>query len=414
MSKIFILSFVPYPVRSGGNVAQVSILEDLQFKMDVTFCAAVFNEEQVRYVEELKKILPKINFVYASNGRRTAKKKSLSQQLITTAKNILVRKAKVAASQPPQDDFYSQTFYQSFDYKGEQFLNEVHALMRKQEYDIVQLEYHPFAELVHLIPEKAKKVFVAHESRLLRLKSGYEKSTASAVYKDFLLSRHELSEINLLKKYDKIFVLSEHDKQAYSSYGLDNTFVTPSPVLSGEFIPQKEYHEPESIVFIGNQGHVPNLNGLLWYLENCHNEVVKKTGMGLVVIGNWVIADEVTSKYSHVTFVGSVEDINPYYEKALLVVPIFLGSGIRMKILFGMAKRVPIVSTELGAQGLDIKDGRELLLADTPSDFIEKIVQAKATSDECSKMVDNAYDFVNAHYRQDKIVDQRIDVYKTL
>src|SRR5258708_38841122 len=76
-----------------------------------------------------------------------------------------------------------------------------------------------------------------------------------------------------------------------------------------------------------------------------------------------------------VTVTGRVDDVRPYMERAAVyVVPIRIGGGTRLKIYEAMAMEKPIVSTRIGAEGLSVRDGVDILLADTPGDFAEQVV----------------------------------------
>jgi glycosyltransferase involved in cell wall biosynthesis len=78
-----------------------------------------------------------------------------------------------------------------------------------------------------------------------------------------------------------------------------------------------------------------------------------------------------------VTVTGSVPDVRPYYCRAWLqIVPLRIGGGTRLKIVESMAMGTPVVSTTIGAQGLDLRHGNDILLADTPEQFARETAQA--------------------------------------
>ncbi|HEY7544854.1 MAG TPA: glycosyltransferase, partial [Blastocatellia bacterium] len=75
---------------------------------------------------------------------------------------------------------------------------------------------------------------------------------------------------------------------------------------------------------------------------------------------------------------GTVEDVRPYYGEALAsIVPLRVGSGSRLKILESFAAGVPVISTRLGAEGLDVRDGENILLAETAEKFSRAIAEVK-------------------------------------
>jgi glycosyltransferase involved in cell wall biosynthesis len=85
---------------------------------------------------------------------------------------------------------------------------------------------------------------------------------------------------------------------------------------------------------------------------------------------------ELSRRDSSVIVTGRVEDVRPYMERAAAyIVPIRIGGGTRLKVYEAMAMAKPIISTSIGAEGLPVRGGVELLLADTPEDFAETIIQ---------------------------------------
>ena len=97
-----------------------------------------------------------------------------------------------------------------------------------------------------------------------------------------------------------------------------------------------------------------------------------------------------------------VPDTLPYLTAAsVLVAPIFEGGGSRFKILEALAARIPMVSTAKGAEGLEVKDGTHLLLAETPDQFIEALRRIWTDEDLRARLQLNGYDLVRQNYSWD-------------
>jgi glycosyltransferase involved in cell wall biosynthesis len=419
MKKILIVSFIPYPLNAGGSVAQFAVLEVLQHKMDVSFCAVLFSKEAETAIAPLQKLLPKVKIITAFNNDtgNKKKKKSFRRKSIESFKKVagvFSRKQAATANFVVHDDFRNPKTNSPFDFKSEFLIKQLHAITSKGSYDIIQTEFHPFLELVNVFPENVPAVFVAHESRFLRLKSSYSESSLSSEYKDFIIKRNEVAEIGLMKKYAAVITFSDFDKEQLNASALDNVHTIPFPIIESEFLPNKQYEQATKIVFIGNEGHVPNKEGLLWYLQNCHQECMAQFGLPLTIIGNWNIKEEVLKQYKNVDFVGTVENLDDYYKQSILIVPIFKGSGIRTKILYGMAKKVPMVSTGFGASGIQVENGQQLYLSDTAIDFLNSIGNILNNSSQAQQMVDKAFDFAKSYYSQKVILNKRMELYSSL
>ncbi|MCU0796247.1 MAG: glycosyltransferase family 4 protein [Akkermansiaceae bacterium] len=127
-----------------------------------------------------------------------------------------------------------------------------------------------------------------------------------------------------------------------------------------------------SALFCGALDYTPNTDGLGWYFHEIHPLVMKARPDFRVILVGKNPTSEVRSyaKLPGVEFVGEVPDVRPYYQKAWMqIVPLRIGGGTRLKIAEGLAMANPVVSTTLGAQGLELDHDRHLLLADRPEDF---------------------------------------------
>jgi glycosyltransferase involved in cell wall biosynthesis len=115
----------------------------------------------------------------------------------------------------------------------------------------------------------------------------------------------------------------------------------------------------------------------------------------------------------HVT--GYVKDVLPYYEQtAVSIVPLRAGGGTRLKILESMALGRPVVSTSIGCEGLDVIDGRHLLIADDPKSFADKTVRLLTDSVLFQHIATEARQLVVNRYDWDIIAHQLMDIYSEL
>jgi glycosyltransferase involved in cell wall biosynthesis len=104
-------------------------------------------------------------------------------------------------------------------------------------------------------------------------------------------------------------------------------------------------------------------------------------------------------KTPSVEFVGEVNDVKPWYNKAAIsVVPLLTGSGTRLKILEAMGLGVPVISTSVGAEGIAYTDGGDILIADNEQVFAEKIIQLARCKKERLKIQENALKLVKKIY----------------
>ncbi|MDB6071754.1 MAG: hypothetical protein JWL81_2925 [Verrucomicrobiales bacterium] len=134
-----------------------------------------------------------------------------------------------------------------------------------------------------------------------------------------------------------------------------------------------------TVIFCGAMDYRPNTDALLWFFESIHDQLLKLIpGVRILVVGKNPI-DEVKAYASRpgVTVTGSVPDVRPYYRQAWVqMVPLRIGGGTRLKIVESLAIGTPVVSTTIGAQGLDLVHNENILLADEADSFAAAIARA--------------------------------------
>ena len=150
-----------------------------------------------------------------------------------------------------------------------------------------------------------------------------------------------------------------------------------------EYFQPGAVNEPRSteptVLFCGAMDYTPNVDALRWYFGEVHARLRERVpGLCVLIVGKSP-APEVQAYAARpgVTVTGGVPDVRPFYRRAWLqIVPLRIGGGTRLKIPESMAMGTPVVSTTIGAQGLDLRHGDDILLADTPADFAERTAAA--------------------------------------
>jgi polysaccharide biosynthesis protein PslH len=155
------------------------------------------------------------------------------------------------------------------------------------------------------------------------------------------------------------------------------TAVVPNAVDTSFFAPRSCERDPRTILFYGTLSYFPNLDGLLFFLREVM-PILRRTSpeLRLRIVG--ASPPDALRRYESpdVTFTGFVPDLRVELERAgVVVAPLRIGGGTRLKVLEAMAMAAPLVSTTLGAEGLSVTHGRELLLADSAPAFASEIVR---------------------------------------
>ncbi|MBU0704527.1 MAG: glycosyltransferase, partial [Chloroflexi bacterium] len=185
-------------------------------------------------------------------------------------------------------------------------------------------------------------------------------------------------EARVCRRADRVLAVSDPDAVALRKLvpGLDVT-VVPNGIDTRAYQPQIPNPESQTLVFTGTMDFRPNVDAVLWFARQVLPLVrVEVEEVRFVVVGQrpHPRLDELRADPA-ITLTGWVEDTRPYIaEAAVYVAPLRMGGGTRLKLLEAMAMGKPVVATRLGAEGYPVADGREMLLADTPSDFAAAVV----------------------------------------
>jgi sugar transferase (PEP-CTERM/EpsH1 system associated) len=180
---------------------------------------------------------------------------------------------------------------------------------------------------------------------------------------------------------DYVLAVSENDRASFAQYadphrisviptGVDTEYFQPG-VPSGS-VPE----QPDTTVFTGSMDWMPNEDGVAYFVE----KILPLIRREIPEAAFWAVGRRpprrLQSLASHsVVVTGAVEDIRPYLAKAALcVVPLRSGSGTRIKIFEAMAMGKAVVSTSMGAEGLPVRHGDNIILADDPADFARQVV----------------------------------------
>jgi polysaccharide biosynthesis protein PslH len=176
---------------------------------------------------------------------------------------------------------------------------------------------------------------------------------------------------------DLVLATSSRDRQVFDTeLGLTNVAVIPNGIDLAEFAAPATPPEPATIVFSGLMSYYPNQQAVRWFLEAILPLVRQELPHAKLVVAGAAPPRWLLEKAgNHLEVTGRVPDMRPYLARATVIVaPLLIGGGTRVKILEAAAMGKPVVSTTLGAEGLDLHDGESILLADRPEAFARHVI----------------------------------------
>lgn len=170
-----------------------------------------------------------------------------------------------------------------------------------------------------------------------------------------------------------------------------------------------------SVLFCGALDYTPNRDCLEWYLEEIHGSILSRiSNYTFLIVGrNPQPALKRLADRPGVRLVGEVPDVRPWYQQAWLqAVPLRIGGGTRLKITESLGMRTPVVSTTLGAQGLDLKPGRDIVLADDAAGFAEAVVAVLQDPGRRQELEESGLASVRSAYTWDALGAQYVQLLK--
>jgi len=180
-----------------------------------------------------------------------------------------------------------------------------------------------------------------------------------------------------------------------NAVSIANTYVRPDHPVG-----RRDVSEEPVALLQGSLNYEPNVDGAKWLIRDIAPALrAKVPGLQIRLVGKAPPAVQRMHHPPAVTVVGRVPDILPELARAdIALVPLRIGSGTRLKILESFAHRIPVVSTTVGADGLDVKDGVHLLIADDPESFATACQRLLEDADLRRRMVDAAEELYLARY----------------
>jgi len=298
---------------------------------------------------------------------------------------------------------------------------ELHALIAQEHFDVLQVEETILTPYAASLPKGAdtKKVLVFHNVHFVQAKriARIETMRGLQVWRDANAAMMRRYEPAIAAEFDRVVAVSDVDRSILLDVAPQLTIdVLPNGVDTKALRPLPEPTSRRSLVFVGTLNYRPCGDAVLWLTR----EVLPKLRQRFADIDLWIVGKEpppeveaLASEGVYVT--GRVEDVAPYYERATVaVVPLRAGGGSRLKILEAMALGRPVVSTSVGAEGLEVTHGHDILLADDAESFAAAIMQLIDQKETWRTIAGNARRFVEERHDWDRITEKQLEIYDEL
>jgi glycosyltransferase involved in cell wall biosynthesis len=224
-------------------------------------------------------------------------------------------------------------------------------------------------------------------------------------------------EVESFHKVDVVVTITDADKDyIHISYPKLDVITCLTGVDMNDYEQSAVKKQENTIFSFGSMDWMPNKEAVEWFLDNCWDRIRSKhPGCKFIIAGRHMPDKFKTSSLPNVQVIENVNNNRDFYSTyAIMLVPLLSGSGLRIKIIEGLAYGKAIVSTSIGAEGIPITNGKQMLLADSPDDFVNAVDRLLSSTEERKKLEQNAKAFAREHLENKQITRELLDYYSKL
>lgn len=415
MKNILIIPpFYPYPLSSGGHQAIYNGIAILKDVANVYVLAETTESQYKRgQCDTLKQALPFVHIVPYIDPSSRHTFSWYCKVLFNKIREKFYFTPKVNHGEDSENKS-RKLLQDTYDFPQDE-TNFILEVIHKYKIDIVQVEMIPKMSIVKSLPDDVRKIFVHHELKFVRdeLVLNQLDDVTDEHWRHWKKNKEE--EVALLNQYDDIITLSAIDTAKLQEAGVKKPITTSLAVISDAVKPLY-IEKPISKVlsYVGPEEHYPNYDGVMWFLQNCWEKLrTQDPEYSFQIIGKWsdLTAENLANNYENVHCLGFVDNLGDAISGTTMIVPLNIGSGIRMKILEAARFGVPVVATPVGAEGLPLVDGEHAFIAAAADDFIKDIIALQEESLR-RKFVENTRKAIENQYSFEALKRNRVALYE--
>lgn len=314
---------------------------------------------------------------------------------------------------------FSRKPYNAVRFISKTFATELQRVLLENDFDIIQLEGLYVCPYIPVIRanSKAKIVYRAHNieheiwARTAVMAHGLEKW-----YLKNLSKRIKSFEVQSLNKYDLLVPITGRDGAILNKLGNKKPMhISQTGIDSSVLIPNSKNLVHPTLFHIGSLEWTPNQEGLIWFFNNCWDAIREKyPDLKFFIAGRnappWF---QKMMNLPNVVFKGEVADAYEFINsKSIMVVPLFSGSGMRIKIIEGMALGKPIVTTAVGTEGISTSSGVNIVITEDADGFVQSISDLIENHEYFERIGKNAIEYIHENFDNLSSAGSLIEFYK--
>lgn len=398
MNILLLCNKLPYPPKDGGAIATLNLAKGIVRAGNHVDILAINTSKHFTAVENIpSELSDQIKFHAVEVNTDIKLHKALS--------NLL----------------FSNKPYNAVRFVSKKLKNELVSILKKKSFDIIQLEGLYMAQYINIIRKNSEALisFRAHN-----IEHEIWQRTAKQLGKGFkrlyllnLAKRIKHLKISIINQYDLLIPISKRDAEIFNRLGNKRpVFVSQTGINTKEINPGSVDPDYPSIFHIGALDWTPNQEGIIWFIRNIWPEILKThSNLKFYIAGRnapeWFIK---SVNRRNVEYLGEVDNAYEFMQKkAIMIVPLLSGSGMRIKIVEGMALGKSIISTSVGSEGINSTHGKNILIANTKEEFITELEKLLSNKNLFTEIGKNAVKFITENFDNFALSNNLIDFYKS-
>ena len=388
---LFIAQIFPYPLDSGPKIRAYYVLRYLASRHRVTLVAFVTHPRELQFVDHLASFC---EAVYPVQRPRSLWREGLAMaRSLFTGRPFMIER--------------------HFDRGMARLVKDLAARERFDLIHVDQIKVAQYGLRIKGVP----RVIDKHNAYALVLK-GVAQTDPSPLRR--LVARLDWRRMAryegmVCRVFDGVVAVTEMDRDALLRFSGNGREIPVIPIATdcGAVRPVRRRTDARDILILGSLFYPPNVDGAVWFTREIFPRVRAEVPDARLLLVGGRPAPEVVAlgREDGGEVTGYVEDLQPYLERtAVMAVPLRFGSGMRVKILDGLAWGLPMVSTSVGCEGIDVTPGQDILLADAPETFAAQVVRvlqdrhlADALSANGRRLAEQRYDWRVLYPRWDEV-----------
>lgn len=259
------------------------------------------------------------------------------------------------------------------------FHSRVRVLAETWRPDIVNVEFHVMGQYLSSLDDcQAPRLLIQHEPGASAARDLWQSSWGiGRAIRYFDMLAWERFERTIISQVQAIVVFTERDREALAHVSMSPPIIC---IPSGTVLPKQPLNphgdEPLNLLFVGNFKHPPNVDAAVRLVNAIFPRVQAHIpGLSLHIVGDQPTAQIRELGNETIVVTGRVPDVTPYLDRAaVVVVPLRTGGGLRVKVKEALAAGKAVVASRLAVEGLDVEDGKQILLAESDEQFADTVV----------------------------------------